>query len=239
MSSVSDAGKTILVADDTAYVRERFRAALVHAGHLVLTSDNAPDLLSRLRADSSQVDLIVLDLHLRNGGGVSLVRAIRRFDQGRIPILILSGTIAATTEVSTLAELGIVGYLNEYSAPAHLLGALAPHLYPARANRRAAPRVLLGVPVSYRLGQLIASSVTLNLGRGGIAIRTIDPLATGTTVQLRFRLPGSSSDIEAAARVVWSDRRVGMGLQFVRVDPGQQERLDRFVEHHFFTNRRA
>jgi uncharacterized protein (TIGR02266 family) len=232
-------GKTILVADDTAYVRDRFRDAVTQAGHHVLTAGSAAELLSRVRADLERIDLIVLDLHLREGGGIGLVRAIRKIDEGRIPILILSGTLATPAEVKTLAELGVVGYLNEYSAATHLQGALAPHLFPDRVNRRAGARVLLGIPVSYRLGQLIASSVTLNLGLGGIAIRTIDPLATGTVVQLRFRLPGAPTDLEAGARVVWSDRRVGMGLQFERIDPAHQQMLDRFVEQHFFTNRRA
>jgi uncharacterized protein (TIGR02266 family) len=231
--------KTILVADDTAYVRERFRDAIAQAGHHVLTVESAADLLVRLRSDLERIDLIVLDLHLRDGGGVGLVRAIRKIDQGRIPIVILSGTLATPSEVQPLAELGVVGYVNEYGAAAHLPAALAPHLFPESLNRRAGARVLLGVPVSYRLGQLVASSVTLNLSRGGIAIRTIDPLPAGTEVQLRFRLPGAATDLDAVARVVWSDRRVGMGLRFERVDPARQQMVDRFVEQHFFTNRRA
>jgi uncharacterized protein (TIGR02266 family) len=100
-------------------------------------------------------------------------------------------------------------------------------------------RVLLVVSVSYRIGQLVASSVTLNLGRGGLAVRTIDPLAAGTIAHVRFRLPGTGSDVDADARVVWSDRRVGMGLAFERIDPVHQQALDRFVEQHFFSDRRA
>jgi CheY-like chemotaxis protein len=239
MSAPPATGKTILVADETAYVRERFLGALAQAGHQVVTAGNAPDLLGRLRADPDRIDLIVLDLHLRQGGGVALVRAIRRIDGGRIPVLILSGTLSATTEVRSLAELGVAGYLNEYSAPASIQAAVAPHLYPSGETRRSSVRALLVVSVSYRIGQLVASSVTLNLGRGGLAVRTIDPLAAGTIAHVRFRLPGTGSDVDADARVVWSDRRVGMGLAFERIDPVHQQALDRFVEQHFFSNRRA
>ena len=55
---------------------------------------------------------------------------------------------------------------------------------------------------------------------------------------MRFRLPGSKLDIEAESRVAWSDRRLGMGLQFERVEPSDQQAVDEFVDQHFFTNRK-
>ena len=54
--------KTVLVADDTAFVRERFRSVLEGAGRKAVT----------LRT------LIVLDLRLPQGNGVALLRAIRK-----------------------------------------------------------------------------------------------------------------------------------------------------------------
>ena len=56
---------------------------------------------------------------------------------------------------------------------------------------------------------------------------------------MRFRLPGSKVDVDAESRVAWSDRRVGMGLQFEKVDPADQQAIDEFVDQHFFTNRKA
>ena len=46
-------------------------------------------------------------------------------------------------------------------------------------------------------------------------------------------------DIEAESRIAWSDRRVGMGLQFEKVEPVDQAAIDEFVDQHFFTNRKA
>jgi hypothetical protein len=56
---------------------------------------------------------------------------------------------------------------------------------------------------------------------------------------VRFRLPGSKRDIDAESRGAWSDRRIGMGLQFEKVDPVDQRAIDEFVDAHFFTNRKA
>ena len=84
-----------------------------------------------------------------------------------------------------------------------------------------------------------AAALTLNLSKGGVAIRTMSPLADGSKARVRFRLPGSKRDIEAESRVAWSDRRMGMGLQFEKVAPEDQAAIDEFVDQHFFTNRKA
>jgi hypothetical protein len=58
-------------------------------------------------------------------------------------------------------------------------------------------------------------------------------------VKVRFRLPGGNKDIDAEARVSWVDRRLGMGLQFTKLDPADQRAVDEFVQSHFFSNRKA
>lgn len=231
--------KTVIVADDTAFVRDRFASALQTAGHRPVAVKSAVELLARIRADLDRIDLVVLDLRLPHAGGVEIVRSIRKVDNGRLPILVFSGTIASADEVRELASLGVAGYVNEYSAVQHILPSLAPHLFPDNFNRRGSPRVVLGIPVAYRFGNTIAAALTLNLSKGGLAIRTMSPLEGGVKVRVRFRLPGSKQDIEAESRVAWSDRRVGMGLQFERVDPRAQSAVDEFVDQHFFTNRKA
>ena len=231
--------KTVVVADDTAFVRDRFKAALEGAGHKALPVRSAAELLLRVRADLARIDLLVLDLRLPNANGVEMVRTIRKIDGGKLPILVFSGTIATAEEVRDLAALGVAGYVNEYSAVQHILPSLAPHLFPDNYNRRSSPRVVLGIPIAYRFGNTIAAALTLNLSHGGIAIRTTSPLEQNTRARLRFRLPGSKKDIDAEARIAWSDRRVGMGLQFDKVNTEDQGAIDDFVDAHFFTNRKA
>src|SRR5690348_11222205 len=239
MPSTSVGTKTVVIADDTAFVRDRFRAAVENAGHKAIVVKSAAELLARVRADLDQIDLVVVDLRLPHAPGVDLVRSIRKLDDGRLPVLIFSGTIASADEVRELAALGVAGYVNEYSAVQHILPSLAPHLFPDNFNRRGSPRVVLGIPVAYRFGNTIAAALTLNLSKGGLAIRTMSPLQQGSKVRVRFRLPGSKSDIDADSRVAWSDRRMGMGVQFEHVEPADQSAVDEFVDQHFFTNRKA
>jgi uncharacterized protein (TIGR02266 family) len=88
-------------------------------------------------------------------------------------------------------------------------------------------------------GNTIAAALTLNLSRGGIAIRTTSPLENDAKVRLRYRLPGSKRDVDAEGRVAWSDRRHGMGLQFEKVEPQDQSAIDEFVDAHFFSSRKS
>src|SRR6185312_10980358 len=226
MTPAAGTTKTVVIADDTAFVRDRFRAALEEAGHRAITVRSAVELLARVRADLERLDLVVLDLRLPNTSGIELVRGLRRLDEGKLPIVVFSGTISSADEVRELASLGIAGYVNEYSAAQHILPSLAPHLFPDSFNRRSSPRVVLGIPVAYRFGNTIAAALTLNLSRGGIAIRTTSPLETGAKVLVRFRMPGSKHDIDAEGHVSWCDRRVGMGIQFDNVDRASQTVID-------------
>ena len=231
--------KTVMIADDTAFVRDRFRAALEGAGHRAVTVQTGQELLATLRAPQQRIDLVVLDLRLPQGRGLDLVRSLRRMAPDSPPIVVFSGTIANADEVRDLASFGVAGYVNEYTGVGHIMPALAPHLFPEHYNRRSSPRVVMGVPVTYRVGNAISTSLTLNVSHGGVAIRTTNPLDVASVVRLKFRMPGGKKDVDAEARVAWSDRRVGMGLQFTSIDPFAQKAIDEFVQAHFFSNRKA
>ena len=70
MAGASISAKTVIVADDTAFVRDRFQVALENAGHKAITVKSASELLARVRADLDQIDLIFLDLRLPHAPGV-------------------------------------------------------------------------------------------------------------------------------------------------------------------------
>ena len=233
------ASKSVIVADDTAFVRDRFRSALESAGHRASIVSDGGALLARVREDGSRMDLVVVDLRLPALQGTALVKALRDVAGFTAPIVVFSGTIANADEVRELSLLGVAGYINEYSAVQHIVPALSPHLFPDQFNRRTSPRVVVGLSVTYRVANSIAVALTLNISRGGLAIRTTSPLERASAVKIRFRLPGASRDVDAEAIVAWSDRRIGMGLQFTRIDAAAQASIDDFVRAHFFSNRKA
>ena len=175
-ASTMVAVKTIVVADDTAFVRDRFTRALEEAGHEALGARSWPELTSIVRRVGDRLDLMALDLRLPQGIGTGMVRALRSTVPATTPIVVFSGTIANAVEVRDLTTLGVAGYLNEYAAVQHILPALAPHLFPEHYQRRLSPRVSLAIPVAYRVGNTITSAVTLNISLRGLGIRTVSPL---------------------------------------------------------------
>src|SRR5262245_37981937 len=232
------ASRTVLVADDTAFVRDRFKAAIEAAGHAAMTARTGDELLSQIRANVSRIDLIVLDLRIPQGNGVILLEAIRKLDH-HPRIVIFSGTIASADEVRQLETLGVVGYVNEYTAVQHILPSLLPHLSPNQVDRRSSPRAALGIPIAYRFGNTIAAALTINISHGGVSIRTTNPLPVDTAIKVRFRLPVARTEIDVEARVAWSDKRLGMGAQFTKISASEQALIDQYVQSHFFSNRKA
>jgi uncharacterized protein (TIGR02266 family) len=234
MTSSSSTRKTVAVASATAFVRDRFKAALDAAGHRAMIVKSVAQLLAHVRADFDDLHLIVLDLRLSPTSGVDLVQKIRKLDNGRLPILLFSGSVQSVDEVRQLAALGVSGYINEYSAVEHILPSIAPHLFPGTFHKREHPRVVMGIPVSYRIGKTITAALAMDVSGGGMAIRTNNPPVRGTVLKLKFALPGSRRELEAEAVVCWSVQKAGIGLQFTKVKPSDQALIDGFVEAHFF-----
>lgn len=228
-----------MVADETAFVRDRFRSALSGAGHHVLLASNRAELLACVRKAQSEIDLIVLDVRLSASDATSLTKQLQKLLPHNPTIIAFSGTVGSTAAVHELAKLNVTAFINEYTGEQNIVRALHPFLGGNEACRRSSPRVALGTTVTFRLNQTILTSVTSNISRGGIAVRSTNPLPPGTEVRLRLRLPPESREIEADARVAWSDPRCGMGLQFSNVCPEHQAAIDGFVNSHFFANRKG
>lgn len=234
MTSSTAARKTVLVAADTPFVRDRFKAALDGAGHRAMQVKSVAQLLATVRADFDELDLIVLDLRMPHASGIDLVTRIRKLDKGRLPILVFSGSVQSVDEVRQLAALGVSGYLNEYSAVEHILPSIAPHLFPGTFHKREHPRVVMGIPVSYRIGKTITAALSMDVSSGGMALRSSNPPVRGTVLRVKFALPGSRRELEAEAIVCWSVQKAGVGLQFTKVKQTDQAVINGFVEAHFF-----
>ena len=78
MTSGPVSAKTVVIADDTGFVRDRFKTALEQAGHRAITVRSAVELLAKVRADLDHIDLVVVDLRLPNAPGVDLIRGLPR-----------------------------------------------------------------------------------------------------------------------------------------------------------------
>lgn len=221
--------KTILIAHRSSDVRGRIAAALADARHDYVTADTMDAAVAAVGDPARPISLALVDLGL-SSDPAELVNDLRRDAARSMPVVVFAGTVRNGADIPILLACGVAGYLNEHATTAQILPALAPHLFPDSFDRRSSPRVALGIPISYRAGQTIAGALTANVGKGGIGVRTMSPLGMGTSVQVKFKLPSGPGEIEATGRVAWSNRQVGMGIQFERMDNEAQSAIDKFVD---------
>lgn len=183
-----------------------------------------------MQQNVGMIDLLLLDLSLIKLPDKTIHQSIKSIGADGSSTIIFSGSLANAREILELAEVGITNYINEYSSTQQILPSLTPHLFPNNFDRRTSSRVVLNIPITYKCENTIATAVTLNISKGGLGIRTINPVATGSKVEVRFRLPEYTSDIVATSRTAWSDKRGGMGLQFEQVDSVAQAIIDNFID---------
>jgi len=222
--------KTILVAHRSLAVRDRFAAALADAQQDYLLAGAEPALRAALANDRAPVSLALIDLTLAGERDpVAFVNDLRNSGPRPFPVVVFAGSVASAEQLTSLGSAGVAGYLNEHADAPQILPALAPHLFPDSFNRRTSQRAPVALPVSFRAGQTIAAAHTRDIGRGGIGIQTMDPLPIGTPLTFTLKLPGTGFEISASGRVIWADRRIGMGLQFDKLPAEAQKHLDDYV----------
>jgi len=84
-----EAGKTILIADSSAFSRGMIRGGLEMAGYLVLEAANLDDAVRRL--EQQPIDVVIAALDLVPKGGSALLSSLRRRPEWHgIPVLALS-----------------------------------------------------------------------------------------------------------------------------------------------------
>ena len=98
---------------------------------------------------------------------------------------------------------------------------------PQGIEKRKDPRFDVQIKVDYESKDIFESNYMMNISRGGVFIRTDNPLPMHSSLTLRFTFPDSSVAIETAGEVVWTyDMKKGS----VTVSPGMGIRFTAFPE---------
>ncbi len=102
------------------------------------------------------------------------------------------------------------------------------------------PRIAASLQVRLASGEGVplAERSTVDLSRGGVFVRTLEPLGPGTRLGLELALAGGAGTVRAAGEVIWTTppsapgepfRAPGMGIRFVDLDPASRALLDAYV----------
>lgn len=111
--------KRILIADDSASMRQLVSFALRDAGFEVIESINGRDALSKM--DGTKIDLIVTDLNMPEMDGIELIRQVRRKPCYRfIPVIMLT-TESQESKKQEGKQAGASGWIVKPFTPEQLV----------------------------------------------------------------------------------------------------------------------
>lgn len=107
--------KKVLIVDDDPVLRRTFNSALQAAGFEVAFATDAMSALSQTRGQKP--DLILLDLGLPAGGGITFLERLQQFPHlATIPVIVVSGQDRAANEQRAMAA-GAVTYIEKPVTP--------------------------------------------------------------------------------------------------------------------------
>ncbi|MBK6767126.1 MAG: response regulator [bacterium] len=114
--------ETVLLVDDESVIVELGREVLEHAGYTVLTAGDGVEAIQLFTENSSQIDLVIMDLCLPKLSGEEAVAAILS-DRPDIPIILSSGLPDPASERKTIS-FGSVAFIQKPYRPSELLTAV-------------------------------------------------------------------------------------------------------------------
>lgn len=96
----SDSGTSILVVEDDEDTLELLRAVLERQGYSVVTANGGKDALLHLQ--SSPFDLVLSDVSMGEGDGLTLVSSLRELGLRDVPVILMSAEHDTTRRVASL-----------------------------------------------------------------------------------------------------------------------------------------
>jgi len=101
-------------------------------------------------------------------------------------------------------------------------------------ERRAAPRVFVDLEVDYHCEDTFLFAYITDVSALGIFVRTNNPEAPGTRLNLRFKLPGADEALQVDGEVIWinpfrpgdiDNLNPGMGIRFLDLEGAAKSQL--------------
>ncbi len=132
---------TIFLVDDHDVVRAGTRAMLGDRFRIAGEADNAIDAIEMIR--ERRPDLVLLDLRLPGGGGVSVLRAVKATNPD-IGFLVYTAS-TSKSDVVSLTKLGVAGYVTKGDHETRLERAVADALAGLRPTSREVAAHLLDI----------------------------------------------------------------------------------------------
>ncbi len=112
-------GKTVMIVDDSASMRQLVDYTLKDAGYTVLTAVNGRDAVGK--AAGAKVDMVVTDLNMPEMDGLELIRQLRQMPAYKFTPIVMLTTESQDTKKAEGKTAGASGWIVKPFKPEQLL----------------------------------------------------------------------------------------------------------------------
>ena len=113
-------GKTVLIVDDSASMRQVVGFALKDAGFDVIVAVDGKDAMGKL--NGTKVEMIITDLNMPNLNGIELIKQVRKTDGYKFTPIIMLTTESQEARKAEGRQAGASGWIVKPFTPEQLLG---------------------------------------------------------------------------------------------------------------------
>lgn len=234
--------KNILVADDSLFFRTRLSDILMEAGHKVYFAKNGVDVINRIKANPSSIDLLVLDLQMPEVDGFEVLTWLGDNGlKGAFPVIAITGVYEEGQVNERIMALGADVLMSKGSSPENVIYRVNKLLFtdkPGSGEKR--KRAAVAIPVDFTVEGVTRTGTIINLSESGAFMHTDTRLAEGTVLDIRFSLPGAKKVLQMKGTVRWFPTEVGgqylfcgCGIMFGAVPEETRRALAIFIEAEF------
>jgi CheY-like chemotaxis protein len=202
----------------------RVLAGAVHAvggiSHYFSDSASALTYVTRRKLDGIFIDT-------RTEGALSLVGNVRRGGSNRFAVIF--ACVSEDQEVSRLLNAGVNFVLHKPLDSREIEVVLTGASQMIETERRRYMRHPLAVPVVLKAADMEYKAVTVNISRGGMAVRCSDTFTPGSAVHYILKLP-RTAEVLGRGQVAWSNTQSQMGIRFYLMGDQDKETLWTWME---------
>ena len=200
--------------------------------HMDVSVESEPQrALSRLA--KSKVDALIVDCDL-NGTGQFFRELQREAPRVSTVPLVIMGRPQGKREMEESGAMFAFDKPISVEQAVHTLSAARNMILDGRLRYH---RAGLEVPVTLcGRRQKKAAAQLINLSQGGLQVRVEDGFDASEASRVSFALPGTTSAVNAAVEVAWSDNRGNVGIRFVKMASEMKHTLRLWLAQQYFAN---
>lgn len=231
----------ILIADDMQFFRVMLNDLLTEQGFEVLEAKNGKEAMEIIRREHPTLALALVDLVMPEKDGADVLREIRANPRTEhLPVIIVTGNEVSGEQRDELRAMGATGFLSKAMPSKEMLfrvkQLVEEHVRPDQASTEGVP---VNIMVDYLTESGAFSALCYRLSAQWLDVRTIQPLAVGSSTTLSFELPGSSEPLQLRGKVIEArqsgggaagSRPPGMRIQFVSTHADTLSEIRDFIQ---------